>query len=123
MADITWEDAEAHYPALSSVSEEAQADLLAFVNGSALSASVFGGVGSAKYRLARVHYLAHLVEAQTRGGASGPIASKTISAESLSVSYASSAASQDVLLTTAGGAALRQLIRSSPGARIMGGRR
>jgi hypothetical protein len=118
MSDITWEDAVAHYAALSSVDAGAQDDLLAFVNDGALSASVFGGADSVKYKLARIHSLAHIVETSGRGGAGGPIASKTISAESLSVAYASAATSSNQLLTTAAGCALWSLMRSSPSARI-----
>lgn len=119
MADITWAHAVAHYPSLTGVAADAQTDLLAFVNTEALSAAVFGGADSAKYKLARIHYLAHMVETELRNGKGGAIASKSISAESLSVSYASSASSSEQLLTTAGGSALWQLIRSSPRARIM----
>ena len=118
MADITWEDAVAHYPSLVSVDEDAQDDLLAFVNEGALSASVFGGADSARYKLARIHYLAHIIETQGRAGAGGPIVSKTISAESLSVTYGSAASSTNQLLTTAGGSALWQLIQFSPRARV-----
>jgi hypothetical protein len=118
MSAITWEDAVAHYAALSSVDARAPDDLLAFVHDGALSASVFGGADSVKYKLARIHYLAHVVETEARKGAVGPVASKTISAESLSVSYASAAASSEQLLTTSGGSALWSLMRSSPSARI-----
>ncbi len=118
VADITWDHAVAHYPSLASVAEDAQDDLLAFVNDGALSASVFGGADGAKYKLARIHYLAHLVELSARAGQGGAIAGKTISAESLSVTYANAASNSEQLLSTAGGSALSQLIRSSPGARI-----
>ena len=118
MADIDWDDVEAHYPGLASVDEDAQTDLLAFVNNEALSASVFGGEDSAKYKLARIHYLAHIVESSARVGSGGAIASKTITANSLAVTYAGAASSAEQLLTTAGGSALYTLMRMSPRARV-----
>lgn len=120
MADITWDDVESHYPGMSAVGEDAHDNILAFVNAEALSATVFGGEDSAKYKLARIHYAAHLGELGLRGtgGAAGPVASKTIAASSLSVSYADAGASESALLATVAGSALYTLMRSSPRARV-----
>lgn len=117
--DITWTDVEAYYPALAGVADAVQDDILAYVNDEALSASVFGGATSTKYRLARIYLAGHIAESQARAaGVAGPVQSKTIAAESLSVTYGSFSAASVQLLTTAPGSALYQLMQMSPRARL-----
>jgi hypothetical protein len=121
VADILWVDVTAHYAAMSAVGEAARADILAFVNDGALAPSVFGGESAPKYKLARIHYAAHLGELEKlrgAGGAAGAITSKTVSADSLAVSYGGAAGGDEALLSTAPGTALYWLIRSSPRARV-----
>lgn len=118
MADIAWSDVVNHYPALSAVDAEAQTDILALAN-AALAASVFGGEDAAKYKLARVHYAAHVTTLAARAtGGGGAVTSKTISATSLSVSYGAVAQGDSVLLSTAPGTALYFLMQTSPSARL-----
>ncbi len=124
MADITWSDVTNHYASLSTVASGAQDDILAYVN-DALSASVFGGEDSATYKLARIYLAAHMGELLRRNaataGAIGPVTSKTIGATSLSVTYGTGASvggGSSVLLTTPGGSAYLQLLRTRPKARL-----
>jgi hypothetical protein len=118
VAAITWDEVEAHYPGLASVDAEAQTDILALAE-EALSATVFGGEDAAKYKLARIHYAAHVATLAARAtGGGGAVTSKTISANSLSVSYGSVTQGDSALLATAAGTALYFLMQTTPRARL-----
>jgi hypothetical protein len=87
MADIVWNDVTAVAPELSTVSAGAQADLLSYVN-THVDPAKLGGVGSPKYRLARIYLAAHMATMSSQGGVgvAGPVISE--SAGGLSRSYA-----------------------------------
>lgn len=119
MAAIIWTDVTNHYPGMTSVGVDARPDILGLAN-EMLSAHVFGGEDATKYKMARVHLAAHfgVLELRRAGGAAGPVTSKTVSADSLAVSYGSAATDAEVLLSTVPGTALYTLMRMSPRANV-----
>ncbi len=112
MADITWSDVESFYPALSAVASDAQDDIIAWVNG-ALAVSNFSGEGSQKLRMARIFMAAGQGELALPGAGNGQVASKTVSADSISVTYATSVTSA-AFANTVGGAQFNALMRTTP---------
>lgn len=91
MAAIAWVDVVAFAPLLSTVAEDAQVDILAYVN-QAIDTSLFGGESSPMLRMARIFLAAHFgsMPGQSSTGAVGPVTSE--SAGGLSRSYAQTVA-------------------------------
>lgn len=110
--NIVWPDVLAIAPELSTLSTQAQDDILAHVN-FALDPKVFGGVNHPKYRLARIYLAAHLGSTSRSGaqGASGPVTSESVG--SISRSYGFSQASTTGLSGTAYGRQYDELLMSS----------
>lgn len=115
MANVVWQDVEALQSNLSTVSVAAQMIFLAHVNED-LNPSAFGGEDSARYHLARCYLAAHLGEIERRrGGTSGPVQSKTIGTNAITLSYASAmSSSSDVLRSTSWGSMYAEMLAASP---------
>lgn len=113
MADVAWSDIEAFFPALSEVAAGAQTAILAYVN-TAFNVANLGGESSPSLKLARIGLAAAHGELALPGSELGDVSSETVSADSLSVSYAPSSASSDLLAGTAGWAFLDRIIKTSP---------
>ena len=109
---IVWGQVVAFDAGLASVPLEIQLDILAHVN--TLNPKGFGGELSPKYKLARLYLAAHLGTvwkiAQTAGA--GAVSSETISASSITISYDTTKAAEDLTLT-AHGEAYEELAKSS----------
>jgi hypothetical protein len=87
MADITWTHVTAFASELSSVDEEAQAMILAHVNGEhGVAVDEFGGEDSPTTKLVRIYLAAHLGTMCGMGAAGGMVTSE--SAGGLARSYA-----------------------------------
>lgn len=116
MAAIAWTDVTDIAAQLSAVGDAAQATILAFVN-QTLNVRLLGGEDGPRLKLARSYLAAHMGEViRRRDQQAGPVASKSISASSMSVSYASMTA-DDVLSSTSYGQLYKLVLRGS-GARI-----
>ncbi len=88
MSAITWDDVVALAPLLSTVDEDGQDIILAYVN-EALDVRHFGGEAGTKTRLARIYLAAHFGTMSmpgAGGSAAGPVISE--SAGGLSITYA-----------------------------------
>lgn len=120
MPAIVWQDVEALQSNLSEVSAAAQMIILAYVNED-LAPAAFGGDGSARYHLARCYLAAHLGELERRKGGGGQVASETISASAITLSYVAAMSAGDALMQTSWGAQYAAMVRSST-LRIGGGR-
>jgi hypothetical protein len=115
VAAIAWSDVTGFASGLTAVGAGARTDILNWVNNEGLSAANFGGEDSYRYRLARIYLAAHLGELALPQTASDAVASKTVSRDSLSVTYAS-ATTPDLLIATQWGGLLKDLIEASPAA-------
>jgi hypothetical protein len=113
MADIAWADVTGAFPgdaALAAVSPALQAVILDRVN-KELSATFFGGVDSAKFKLARLAFAAHIATASLPGNAAaGPVVSEGI--DDLSRAYAVTVSGSHA--STGYGQTFDSLMRSSP---------
>lgn len=112
---ITWRDVIAVASELSAVDEEAQFDLLAYVN-NALAVAEFGGEGAPALKLARVYLAAHMATigpASSGAAVAGPVISE--SAGGLSRSYALvGGVTSGSFDTSAYGRVFADLVRRSP---------
>jgi hypothetical protein len=115
VADILWQDVEALQSNLSTVSVAAQMIFLAHVNED-YNPTAFGGDDSARYHLFRCYLAAHMGEVERRRGSSGgPVQSKTIGTNSITVAYATAmTSSDDVLRTTSWGSMAADMLLASP---------
>ncbi len=87
MAAITWPNVVDFAATLSTTAVGAQDAILAYVN-QALQPEVYGGEDATKLRLARIYLAAHMGEILRRQGIGGAVTGESISAESVSFSYA-----------------------------------
>lgn len=94
MADITWTNVTDHASELSTVGAAAQTDILGFVNQS-LDPALFDGETGYKTKLARVYLAAHFGKATLAGSGGAAGAVQSMSADGLSVSFATMAATLD----------------------------
>lgn len=116
MAAIAWTDVTDVASQLSAVGPAAQTAILLFVN-TTLNVQLLGGEDSPRLKLARTFLAAHIGElVRRRDQQAGPVASKSVSASSLSVSYASMANGDALSSTSYGG--LYKLMLLGSGARI-----
>lgn len=78
MADIEWTDVTAFAPALSTVDEAAQDDIIAWVN-AAINPDTFDGDDGPIYRIARIYLAAHsaLLARQGNSNGAGPVTLET----------------------------------------------
>lgn len=118
MAAIAWSDVTGMFPAdttLAAIPAAAQTAILAYVNED-LSASYFGGEASAKLKLARIYWAAHMAVSGGLGGeaSSGPVTSREEGGvrETYAVSGAGIPSSSN--RTTSYGRLFDELVRSSP---------
>lgn len=118
MADITWTDVTNHAPQLTAVKLGARTDILAYVNES-FAASKFGGEEHPKYKMFRILVASHMgqLEKNRDGETSSNIASKSISRDSMSVSFANATSAEGLQATSYGREAYAMVI-SSPAARM-----
>jgi hypothetical protein len=109
---ITWSDVLSHAPELSTVSAQAQTDILAYVN-SQLNTSVFGGEESASLRIARVMLAAHLatIERRQNRGQVGAVTSEALGPQNRS--YGGAVAEAGMLGTTGYGQVYLMMVNSS----------
>lgn len=124
MAKILWADvlamsaAAVNLPAqfqfVQNTSLQAQATILAVVNGTGLNVCIFGGEGSPTLQMARALYAAHLATLAGRGafGISGPITSQTEGGASQTYGWPWGQ-NPPLLMLTGYGQALAQLIRGT----------
>ncbi len=128
MAAIIWAHVVGIYPEAEGVDPIHQNAILAMVN-TGLNVASFGGEASHKLRMARLYLAAHHAElslpaAEETAAQAAGISSKTVSADSLSVSYAapdtgSTGASLFWdLSSTKWGDQYKMLVRSNPGTRM-----
>lgn len=114
---IAWADVLGTASELSTVSDEAQFNILAHVN-TALDPDYFGGEGHPSLRLARIFMAAHIATNAKNGasGAAGPVISETLGPASRTYGWsgASSLTGFKELDSTPYGKQLRTLMRASP---------
>lgn len=110
MSKIAWTDVVAFAATLTSVNEEAQVDILAYVH-DRVSVDEFGGEESPTLRLARIFFAAHLGSMPQQGstGAVGPVVSESVGG--LSRSYAQLNNASDSLSSTTYGQQFVELCR------------
>lgn len=101
MASIIWTDVVDFAASQSAVPVGAQNLILAYVN-SALDVGAFGGETSDRLKLVRVLLAAHLGTLRGTEGNPNPVTQETISATSLSTSFAFQAAGSALVSTSYG---------------------
>lgn len=113
MASITWQNVVDFFATLSDVPVAAQTAILEAANEAFSVANFSGGESDPELRLARIYYAAHFGEiVLEQASSSSDIQSKTVSKDSLSVTYASSSTAD--LAATTGGSMLVSLLQSTP---------
>ncbi len=113
MADITWSDVTDHAPELSTVSANAQTDILAYVN-DALDVAAFGGEDAAKTKLARVYMAAHMATvSENAAGGGGEVVSRAQGDMSISYAASSAGSSADGYSATGYGRQYLTLVKST----------
>lgn len=115
MAAITWDEVTAFAPGMATFADDGQTLVLAEVN-TCFNVSYFvDGESSAKLKLCRIYYAAHLATIATQGnsGAAGPVTSEMIDRLRRSYAAPSGAVAYDSLDSTAYGKMLRSLVRTT----------
>lgn len=122
MAAIVWQQVVDFDASLEAVPEDAQTTILDHVN-SALNLEAFDGEDGYRTRMARIFLAAHLGLGAVPGtsGAGGGAVTSESGGDGLSVTYAVSAAAttDGALSETAWGRRYREIVRSSPAARVL----
>lgn len=109
MAAISWSNVVDFFADQAAVPPGAQTEILRHVN-SALSVANFpDGEADSQLRLARIYLAAHFGELATPASAGDSVASKTVSKDSLTVSYATAMTGEE-LSKTVGGALYLALV-------------
>lgn len=110
---ITWQNVVDFFAEQATVPLNTQNSILAHVN-TALSVSNFlNGETDVQLRLARIYLAAHFGELATPAAAGDDISSKTVSKDSLTVSYATAMSGEELAKTT-GGALYLSIVNSTP---------
>jgi hypothetical protein len=113
---ITWYDVANTAAELGSIGDEAQFNILAYVN-TAFAADLFGGEGSGKLRLMRVYLAAHLATLGPGSGgnsAAGPVISETLGPASFTYASPSQVRGDGNLGSTSYGRLLQLMFDTSP---------
>jgi len=122
MADITWANVTAFAPELSTVDEDAQTFILAYVNGDyGIAVSEFDGEDGPTTRLVRIYLAAHLgtINGSGAGGAGGFVTSESAGGLSRSYSTSIGLSGNDFDLTTYGKTLRGFMRRFSGGPRVI----
>lgn len=115
MADITWSNVLDYAPELEDFDDDAQTDVLAYVNDEALDPDIFGGDDSTTFKLARIYLAAHMATTSMNGDSAtaGPVIGESAGGLSRQYANTSGSVSDPLLDSTSYGREYQRLVRRS----------